>query len=126
MLLMQPALQFEPDEEPTSLALVEYKPLPSVWDGEDSELIERMLLFYPRKRPKLILDATINGGRFWEGTKRAIVGIDIAEANRPSIVADNTRMPFADQHFDVVVYDPPHVPNQGKDKQKDFNTRFGL
>jgi len=26
----------------------------------------------------------------------------------------------------VVVYDPPHVPNQGQDRSKDFNTRFGL
>ena len=24
------------------------------------------------------------------------------------------------------MYDPPHIPNQGKDHQKDFNTRFGL
>jgi len=126
MLLMQPAFQFEPEKKPVSLALVEYNPLPSVWDGEDSELIERMLVFYPRKPPKRILDATVNCGRFWEGTKHKVVGIDIAEANRPSIVADNTRMPFADRRFDVVVYDPPHVPNQGKDKQKDFNTRFGL
>src|SRR5262245_59897768 len=35
-------------------------------------------------------------------------------------------MPFKDRCFDVVVYDPPHVPNQGKDQSKDFNTRFGL
>ncbi len=35
-------------------------------------------------------------------------------------------MPFDDRSFDVVVYDPPHVPNQGRDKAKDFNTRFGL
>jgi hypothetical protein len=26
----------------------------------------------------------------------------------------------------VVVYDPPHVPNQGHDRSKDFNSRFGL
>jgi hypothetical protein len=26
----------------------------------------------------------------------------------------------------VVIYDPPHVPNQGKDRSKDFNSRFGL
>ena len=38
-----------------------YNPLGSVWDGEDAELLERMLEFYPRKRPKRILDATING-----------------------------------------------------------------
>jgi hypothetical protein len=29
-------------------------------------------------------------------------------------------------HSDVVVYDPPHIPNQGKDRSKDFNARFGL
>src|SRR5262249_19852963 len=28
--------------------------------------------------------------------------------------------------FDVVVYDPPHIPNQGRDRSKDFNIRFGL
>jgi hypothetical protein len=35
-------------------------------------------------------------------------------------------MPFKDAFFDVVVYDPPHIPNQGRDQQKDFNVRFGL
>ena len=35
-------------------------------------------------------------------------------------------MPFRDNSFDVVVYDPPHVPNQGQDRTKDFNPRFGL
>jgi len=28
--------------------------------------------------------------------------------------------------MDVVVYDPPHIPNQGTDRTKDFTTRFGL
>jgi tRNA G10 N-methylase Trm11 len=123
MLVMQPALWPEPEKKADA---PQYKPLPSVWEGEDAELIERMLAFYPHKRPKHILDATVNGGRFWRGTKRKIVGLDITAVHRPSIVADNTLMPFADRRFDVVVYDPPHVPNQGKDKQKDFHVRFGL
>ncbi len=103
-----------------------YRPLPSIWEGEDAELIERMLRFYPRKRPKRILDATMNVGRFWRGSHRCVIGLDIAPRYRPSIVGNNMQMPFWDSSFDVVVYDPPHVPNQGKDKQKDFNTRFGL
>jgi len=103
-----------------------YAPLASVWYGEDAELIERLLSFYPRKRPRTILDATINGGRFWRGSHRPVIGIDIDPRHRPTFVADNTRMPFRDACFDVVVYDPPHIPNQGKDKSKDFNTRFGL
>src|SRR2546426_512926 len=85
-----------------------------------------MLLFYPRKPPQRILDATVNVGRFWRGSKRKILGIDINPIFRPDIVADNCQMPLPDRSFDVVVYDPPHVPNQGKDVQKDFNTRFGL
>lgn len=103
-----------------------YAPLPSVWYGEDTELLEKMLEFYPRRRPRKILDATVNGGRFWRGSERPVVGLDIEASHRPTLVADNTAMPFRDECFDVVVYDPPHIPNQGKDNKKDFNARFGL
>ncbi len=103
-----------------------YEPLGSVWDGEDSELLELMLRFYPRNTPKRILDATVNGGRFWRGSKRSVVGLDIDSRHRPNVVADNAKMPFCDSSFDVIVYDPPHIPNQGRDKEKDFNVRFGL
>jgi hypothetical protein len=103
-----------------------YEMLPSVWYGEDAPLLERMLDFYPRKPPKRILDATVNRGRFWVGSSRPVTGMDIDPRHRPDVVGDCTAMPFADRSFDVVVYDPPHVPNQGKDKIKDFTTRFGL
>jgi len=106
--------------------LSEYSPLPSVWFGDDAELLERMLSFYPRKRPRKILDATVNGGRFWRGSKRPVTGMDIDPRHNPDIVADNTNMPIDDASYDVVVYDPPHIPNQGRDNKKDFNERFGL
>jgi len=104
----------------------EYTPLPSVWFGEDSELLEKMLQFYPHRSPDYILDATVNGGRFWRGSKRRVIGIDIEGGHKPSVVANNTATPFKDEFFDVIVYDPPHIPNQGRDHQKDFNDRFGL
>jgi hypothetical protein len=103
-----------------------YQPLTSIWDGSDSELLDRMLAFYPREEPEFILDATVNSGRFWQGSQRKVVGLDINSTFRPDIVADNRRLPFREGCFDVVVYDPPHVPNQGIDQSKDFNTRFGL
>lgn len=103
-----------------------YDPLPSVWFGGDSELLDKMLNFYPRKKPKDILDATVNRGRLWRGLEWRIVGMDIDPKHQPDVVGDNTDMPFEDANFDVVVYDPPHIPNQGKDRSKDFNTRFGL
>jgi SAM-dependent methyltransferase len=110
-----------PTEAPSS-----YEPLASIWYGTDAELLEKMLDFYPRRPPRLILDATVNSGRFWEGSTRRVVGMDIDPKHRPDVVADNRQMPFKDRCFDVVVYDPPHVPNQGRDRRKDFNTRFGL
>jgi len=103
-----------------------YDPLPSVWFGSDAELLEKMLCFYPHKAPTDILDATINAGRFWRGSRRKIVGMDINPSFDPDIHADNCNMPCSDGSFDVVVYDPPHIPNQGKDRSKDFNDRFGL
>lgn len=103
-----------------------YQPLPSVWNGSDADLLEMMLEFYPAERPRKILDATINSGRFWKGSTRPVTGMDIDPKFAPDIVADNRKMPVKSNSFDVVVYDPPHVPNQGKDRSKDFNTRFGL
>jgi hypothetical protein len=104
-----------------------YEPLDSVWYGEeDAELVEQLLGFYPRAEPRLILDATVNGGRFWRRSVRPVVGLDLDSRHRPTICADNAAMPFRAGVFDVVIYDPPHIPNQGRDQSKDFNTRFGL
>lgn len=104
-----------------------YRPLDSVWFGEeDAELIERLLAFYPHGEPRIIFDATVNGRRFWRNSTRRVIGIDIDPRHRPNVCADNHAMPFATNSFDVVVYDPPHIPNQGRDRSTDFNTRFGL
>ncbi len=104
-----------------------YQPLDSVWYGEeDADLIERLLSFYPHQEPRLILDATVNGRRFWRGGTRPVIGLDVEPRHRPDVCADNTAMPFGSGTFDAVVYDPPHIPNQGRDRSKDFNTRFGL
>jgi hypothetical protein len=111
---------------PNSLVRFSYAPLPSVWSGTDAELLEQMLRFYPHTPPERILDATVNAGRFWRGSQRPVIGLDRDARHRPTVVGDHTHMPFADGCFDVVVYDPPHIPNQGKDRAKDFNDRFGL
>ena len=54
-----------------------YQPLSSVWFGEDHELLKLMLEFYPRQKPRIILDATINKGRFWLGNNHPVIGLDI-------------------------------------------------
>lgn len=85
--------------------------------------------FYPSNSVRSVLDCTINKGRFWAGSKykSLVTGMDIDPSHLPDIVGDNRTMDgVADNSFDVVVYDPPHIPNQGKDRTKDFRDRFGL
>ena len=70
--------------------------------------------------------ATVNQRRFWKGLSWHVIGLDRDARCRPDVVGDNRALPFQDQCFDAVVYDPPHIPNQGRDRTKDFNDRFGL
>ena len=105
----------------------QYAPLSSVWEGSDGELIDAMLEFYPSIPPEPILDATYNAGRFWRGSSRDVVSMDIDPQHKPMIVGDNRVMTgVPSSKFGVVVYDPPHVGPQGRDKScKRFDVDFG-
>src|SRR6185369_7051840 len=104
-----------------------YEPLSSVWLRGDGELIDAMLDFYASIAPEPILDATFNAGRFWEGSKRQVIWMDIDPKYKPMILADNRVMAdVSSAAFGAVVYDPPHVGPQGRDKStKRFDVDFG-
>jgi hypothetical protein len=104
-----------------------YRPLSSIWEGDDAELIEAMLQFYPTIVPEPILDSTYNGGRFWKGSKRNVWSMDIDPRYKPMIVGDNRKMAgVPSAKFGTVIYDPPHVGPQGRDKSvKRFDVDFG-
>ncbi|MFZ0887724.1 MAG: hypothetical protein WA005_04665 [Candidatus Binataceae bacterium] len=85
-----------------------YEPISSVWEGSDGDLLEAMFNFYATIPPEPILDATYNAGRFWKGSKRRVVSMDIDPKYKPMIVGDNRKMtgvPAA--KFGTVIYDPP-------------------
>lgn len=86
-----------------------------------------MFEFYATIEPEPILDATYNAGRFWKGSTRTVVSMDIDPQYKTDFVCDNRRMPgVPSKHFGVVVYDPPHVGPQGRDKSKKrFDVDFG-
>ena len=105
----------------------QYSPISSVWEGNDGDLIEEMLRFYATIPPTPILDSTYNAGRFWKGSKRRVVSMDIDPQYNPMIVGDNREMKdVRTSRFGVIVYDPPHVGPQGRDKSsKRFDVDFG-
>lgn len=104
-----------------------YEPLSSVWEQSDGELLEAMFRFYATIDPEPILDATYNTGRFWQGSTRDVWSMDIDPRHKPMIVGDNRIMKgVSSAQFGVVVYDPPHVGPQGRDKSKKrFDVDFG-
>jgi len=115
-----------------------YEPLSSIWEGSDAELLERMFSFYPSIHPEPILDATHNKGRFWVGSKREVWSMDIDPSHEPMLVADNRTMvgkntktgeenyQVPSDTFGTVVFDPPHVGPQGRDKSvKRFDADYG-
>ncbi len=104
-----------------------YAALSSVWERSDAELLEAMFEFYPKIDVEPILDATHNSGRFWKASTRDVVSMDIDPQHSPMILGDNREMRGVnDDTFGVVVYDPPHVGPQGRDKSvKRFDTDFG-
>lgn len=104
-----------------------YAPLSSVWEGSDGDLIEAMLEFYSTIVPEPILDSTYNSGRFWKQSTRHVVSMDIDPRHNPTYLCDNRNMVgVPSSHFGTIVFDPPHVGPQGRDKSvKRFDVDFG-
>jgi hypothetical protein len=86
-----------------------------------------MFEFYSVVPPEPISDATYNAGRFWKGSTRQVVSMDIDPQYKPTIVGDNRNIVgVPSSTYGVVVYDPPHVGPQGRDKSKKrFDVDFG-
>lgn len=102
--------------------------LTSVWDGNDADLIEKMIVLYS-KNQTVIVDVCCSGRVFWKGSSRKIIGVDINPAVKPDIVADFAHLPMLDDSsVDIVVFDPPHLPEQAasKNSSKLWETRYGI
>jgi hypothetical protein len=77
--------------------------------GKDNEALNILLELHAAPNPRII-DCTYNKGRMWQGTSYSPLRMDINSSFELDLVADFTCMPFADSIFDVIVFDPPHLP----------------
>ena len=80
----------------------------SIWEGNDRDFLQWAIPFYWREDgvPD-ILDVNYGAGRFWRGTPGPTVSLDISAL--ADLRADNRALPFREEVFDVVIYDPPHL-----------------
>lgn len=87
-------------DRPTSLIL-----------GRDREVIPLLIQTHAPANPR-ILDACHNRGVMWKGSGfTPDRTLDIDPQWEPTDVGDFRSMPYADGEFDVVAFDPPHLPN---------------
>lgn len=62
------------------------------------------------------LDPTFGEGAFWKnGTHLDLTAHDSLEERAPNGVVDFRNLPYIDQQFDLVVFDPPHIADAGAD-----------
>lgn len=83
----------------------------SVMLARDPEVLQLLLNFYASPGAK-VLDVTANKRRMWEGVSWSgpIKYSDIDPEQQPDFVADFRDLPFSKESVDVLVFDPPHLP----------------
>jgi hypothetical protein len=103
--------------------------LESVWIGKDNGLLDAMLDFYAPTASRII-DVCCNARRMWKGSVWAdkVAYYDRDESMNPNVVCEWHALPDESGSVDVLVYDPPHMPQAaGTAKSLDvYRTGYGL
>ena len=101
----------------------------SVLNGVDAEAIEVLLGIHCSTESPKILDCTHNTGKMWKGIpKDGLVRMDKDPSFPIDVCADFFFLPFEEEAFDVVVFDPPHLPSNAASKgsSKIWEKRYGI
>lgn len=84
----------------------------SIIQGRDPLVLKTMLDFYAKPEAN-VLDVTANSRKMWKGVSHVgkVTYMDIDPGVNPDVAGDFTKtLPFDKETFDVVVFDPPHLP----------------
>lgn len=83
----------------------------SVMDARDPQVLRVMLDFYAWPEAK-VLDVTANKRTMWKGVDHpgGVTFADIDPGMAPDIIADFRDLPCDPDSYDVIVFDPPHLP----------------
>lgn len=99
-------------------------------NGTDPEALKILLSVHAVENPT-ILDCTYNAGKMWRGIRDRynITTLDIDPKYETDIIGDFRQLPaLIDRKFDVLVFDPPHLPNHAAsiNSSKIWEDQYGL
>ena len=88
----------------------------SVVIGDNSNLLEEvsLLWIYPEDK---VADVTYGNGVFWKNTDFKVEASDIYPRKENVLQADFCDLPYENESFDVVAFDPPYRPSHGSSSQ---------
>lgn len=94
------------------------KRLESVWFGRDHQLLDALFDFHAPDAQKII-DVCCNQQRMWKGSKTAdkVTYYDRDPEMHPDVVTTWDTLPDLESSVDVLVYDPPHLPDAAASKK---------
>jgi hypothetical protein len=71
-----------------------------------------------------VLDVTYGSGAFWDGSAPVqVTAVDLNPTRALDAAVDFRQLPYADESFDVVTFDPPHLADAGSESI--MRERFG-
>lgn len=77
----------------------------------DGEIIDLAIQIHCESSSPCILDVTYNKGRIWKDSSFTPISLDIGQFDSLSLRGDFTALPFSSDSYDVLVFDPPHMPD---------------
>lgn len=88
---------------------VEYQP--SIINGSDSQALGALIPLHAPSIDPTILDCTFGLGTIWNGCNYSPdCRLDLRYLPGLSMSGDFMRLPFQDESWEVIIFDPPHLP----------------
>ena len=102
----------------------------STLNGKDREAIDILIgIHCENPDSPVILDCTHNEGVMWKGCSFSpSFRSDIDPSHPIDVAADFMSLPFSDSSFDIVVFDPPHLPTAAASENSSgiWKRRYGI
>lgn len=87
----------------------------SILNGKDVEALNILIEVHSIENPK-ILDCTYNTGKMWKNSSYKPTRMDIDSTLDLDIIGNFMNMPIGDKEYDIIVFDPPHLPTSAASK----------
>ena len=100
----------------------------SILFGKDNEVIPILLEIHCNTQNPKILDCTYNTGKMWKDSPIKPHRMDIDSKYELDTVGSFTAMPFNGAEFDVIIFDPPHLPTHAAsiNSSKIWKNQYGI